>query len=143
MDLPAPIDSTVDFGTLLWVYNEHYFPVFDSLSQGTLEISCDGEKWHVLFHSESSVPLVDNRTSVLPLLKGSKVVYMRAKLFSSRFGKQDRFSQFLRRDNTRKPHQLQFLLRTDGQENQPGVPTEKLAPSNAAEQTELSEAAAD
>jgi serine/threonine protein kinase len=143
LDLPAPIDSTVDFRTLVWVYNEHYFPVFDSLAQGTLEISCDGKKWHVLFHSESSLPLVDNRTSVLPLLKGAKVVYLRAKLFSSRFGKQNRFSQFLRRDNTRKPHQLQFLLRTDGQDNQPRVPTEKLAPSNAAEQTEVSEAAAD
>ncbi|MCP4774079.1 MAG: formylglycine-generating enzyme family protein, partial [Planctomycetaceae bacterium] len=136
LDLPAPIDSTVDFGTLLWVYNEHYFPVFDSLSQGTLEISRDGEKWHVLFHSETSVPLVDNRTSVLPLLKGSKVVYLRAKLFSSKFGKRDRFSQFLRRDDNREPHTLQFLLRSDGQENQLSVPTKKMKPGDSAEQTE-------
>lgn len=138
LDLPAPIESTVDFRTLVWVYNEHYFPVFDSLAQGTLEISGDGEKWHVLFHSESSLPLVDNRTSVLPLLKGSRVVYLRAKLFSSAFGKQDRYSQFLRRDNKRNPHQLQFLLRTDGQDSQTRVPTEKPAPSNAAKQTDNS-----
>ncbi|MGI9441204.1 MAG: hypothetical protein ACR2N1_01990, partial [Rubripirellula sp.] len=137
LDLPAPIESTVDFRTLMWVYNEHYFPVFDSLAQGTLEISRDGEKWHVLFHSESSVPLVDNRTSVLPLLKGSKVVYLRAKLFSSKFGKRDRFSQFLRRDDNREPHTLQFLLRSDGQENQLSVRTKKMKPGDSAEQTEV------
>ena len=113
LDLPGPIESTLDFGTLVWVYNEHYFPVFDPLAQGTLEISRDGENWHVIFHSESSVPLVDNRTSVLPLLKGSKVVYLRAKLFASKFGKEVRFSQFLRRDDTREPHQFQFLLRSE------------------------------
>ena len=136
LDLPAPIESTVDFRTLMWVYNEHYFPVFDSLAQGTLEISRDGEKWHVLFHSESSAPLVDNRTSVLPLLKGAKVVYLRAKLFSSKFGKRDRFSQFLRRADNREPHTLQFLLRSDGQENQLSVPTNKMKPGDSAEQTE-------
>ncbi len=127
LDLPAPIESTVDFGTLVWVYNEHYFPVFDPLARGKLEISCDGEKWHVVFDSDSRVPLVDNRTSVLPLLKGSRVVFLRAKLFSSVQGKRVRFSQFLRRGNNQDPHQLQFLLRLDGQEDPKQGLTKKAA----------------
>lgn len=110
-DFPAPIDSIVDFGTFIWVYNENFFPVFDPLAQGTLEVSRDGIAWHVVFHSESGVPIVDRRSTVLPLLKGSQVVYLKARLFASVRGKQNVcFSQFLRRDDIREPHQLQFLL---------------------------------
>lgn len=137
LDLPAPIESTVDFGTLVWVYNEHYFPVFDPLAKGKLELSCDGEKWHVVFESDSSVPLVDNRTSVLPLLKGSSVVYLRAKLFSSVHGKRVRFSQFLRRGNKLDPHQLQFLLRLNGHDTPKHGTTETLH-SNAVGQPRVS-----
>lgn len=115
LELPGQIESTVDFGSLVWVYNEHYFPVFDPKAQGKLEISRDGKNWHLLFHSESGTPLVDNRTSVLPLLKGSELVYLRAKLFCSVLGKRVRFSQFLRRSDTEEPHQLQFRLLSDGQ----------------------------
>ena len=113
IELPAPIESVVDFGTFIWVYNEHYFPVFDPLAQGTLEVSSDGKNWHVVFHSQSGVPLLDRRTSVLPLLKGAKVVYLKAKLFASIRGNYVCFSQFLRRDDRREPHRLQFLLRSD------------------------------
>lgn len=111
--LPSPIESIVDFGTFIWVYNEHYFPVFDPLAQGTLEVSRDGVDWLLVFKSESGVPLIDRRASVLPLLKGSQVVHLKARLFASVHGKKVCFSQFLRCDNDREPHQLQFLLRTD------------------------------
>jgi serine/threonine protein kinase len=114
LELPAPIESIIDFGQFIWVYNEHYFPVFDPLAQGTFEISRDGKLWHVVFHSESGVPLVDRRRSVLPLLKGTQVVYLRARLFCSVRGKEVCFSQFLRCSINEEPHQLQFLLRSDG-----------------------------
>ena len=84
------------------------------LAQGTFEISRDGKLWHVVFHSESGVPLVDRRRSVLPLLKGTQVVYLRARLFCSVRGKEVCFSQFLRCSINEEPHQLQFLLRSDG-----------------------------
>ena len=113
LDLPSPIEAVVDFGRFIWVYNEHYFPVFDPLAQGTLEVSSDGKTWHVVFHSQSGAPLIDRRTSVLPLLKGSKVVHLKAKLFASVQGKQVCFTQFLRCDDEREPHHLQFLLRSD------------------------------
>ncbi len=124
-DLPAPIESVVDFGQLIWVYNEHYFPVFDPLAQGTLEISNDGKNWDVIYHSESGVPLVDRRRSVLPLLKGTQVFHLKAKLFCSVRGKkQVCFTQFLRCNNNREPHQMKFLLRPDGLKNEPGSSVE-------------------
>ncbi len=114
LEFPAPIESVVDFGQFIWVYNEHYFPVFDATAQGTLEISRDGKSWQLVFHSESGVPLVDRRRSVLPLLKGTQVLYLKAKLFCTVRGKkQVCFAQFLRRDSGREPHELKFLLRAD------------------------------
>ncbi|MDA7914907.1 bifunctional serine/threonine-protein kinase/formylglycine-generating enzyme family protein [bacterium] len=130
LDFPAPIESIVDFGTFIWVYNEHYFPVFDPLAQGTLEVSRDGKAWHVVFHSESGVPLVDHRASVLPLLKGSQVVYLRASLFASVRGKKKVcFSQFLRSDARREPHQLQFLLRSIEGKTEQNDSSGKLVPA--------------
>ena len=147
LDLPSPIEAVVDFGRFIWVYNEHYFPVFDPLAQGTLEVSSDGKTWHVVFHSQSGTPLIDRRTSVLPLLKGSKVVHLKAKLFASVHGKQVCFSQFLRCDDQREPHHLQFLLRSDdgevGQTPVGGNPApEGAAPEGAAPEGAAPEGAA-
>ena len=110
-DLPAPIESVVEFEHLAWVYNENHYPAFDPGCQGTVEVCGDDERWHVIFHSESGALIVDNRVSVLPLLKGSTKVGLRARLFAERKGKYVYYSQFLRRLANQEPHKLQFILR--------------------------------
>jgi hypothetical protein len=109
-ELPAPIESVIEFEHLAWVYNQNHYPSFDPYCQGTVEVAGDDQQWHVIFHSESGVPVVDNRITVLPLLKGSTSVGLRAKLFCGRRGKYVYYSQFLRRGSHEEPHKLQFIL---------------------------------
>jgi serine/threonine protein kinase len=109
-ELPAPIESVIEFEHLAWVYNQNHYPSFDPYCQGTVEVAGDDQQWHVIFHSESGVPVVDNRITVLPLLKGSTSVGLRAKLFCGRRGKYVYYSQFLRRGSQEEPHKLQFIL---------------------------------
>ena len=110
-ELPSPVEAVVEFEHLAWVYNDNHYPSFDPECQGTVEVAGDDGQWHVIFHSESGTPVVDNRVNVLPLLVGSTSVGLRAKLFAKKKGKNDYFSQFLRRGDHVEPHQLGFILR--------------------------------
>lgn len=111
-ELPAPIESVEAFEHLAWVYNDNHFPSFDPYCQGTVEVCGDDKQWHVIFHSESDLPIVDNRITALPLLRGSTTVGLRARLYSGRRGKYVYYSQFLRRGDHDVPHQLKFRLRS-------------------------------
>ena len=109
-ELPAPIESVEAFEHLAWVYNDNHFPSFDPYCQGTIEVCGDDKQWHVIFHSESDLPIVDQRITALPLLRGSTSVGLRARLYSGRRGKYVYYSQFLRRGDHEEPHQLKFRL---------------------------------
>lgn len=121
-DLPAPIESVVEFEHFAWVYNENYYPAFDPLSQGIVEVSTDGDTWHVIFQSKSGTPVIDKRTSVFPLLKGLSSFGLRAKLYASVRGKGVHFSQFLRRNIDRKPHEIKLLLRENEDSAESSIP---------------------
>ena len=111
--LPGPIESVVEFEHLAWVYNENHYPAFDPAAKGTVEVSGDDGVWHVIFHSESERPVSDQRITVLPLLRGSRKIGVRAKLYSGRRGKYVYYSQFLRSVLDDEPHQLKFTITPD------------------------------
>ena len=136
-DFPYAVDKvTTNMGVSVW--NRNAKPNFDDAAQVSMEISIDGDHWFTLYSNSSTAGIKDD-PSVLKKARGSRVLFIRARLFATKSynGNRVQYSQFLRSepDNGERPFLFATKLLSPENDNadqaSPELPTSRNIPADS------------